>query len=253
MKKLLPFFAILILVACDKQNVSQPSLTSTVFVSSSTQGDTIVGNDGRRMVIQCHCDTTYIDEAARPTITVGSSSTSFLPDTSFSGYHIIKLGYYGFSFGNLRYNVNWDSIIALHPKQILLQGGENDIFQKRPLNSMQTDWQAIVNRLMTAIPDLNIVFIYIKPTGPNKLVMYNSTDNGWAVSKYFNRNMTNWALANYPNSVYAVNTYDPFLIYDPVTKTMILNNLLYQTDLTHLNVTNGYPVYVAAIKPKLLN
>jgi len=187
-------------------------------------------------------------EVIRHIVPIGSSSTAKWPDSSFYGYPVTKIGIGGASIGNLRAKINWDSLIATNPKQVLFWCGDNDILYKRSYSLMVSDFKWIANKLLKAIPDLNFQLLYIKPTGPNKDVIYTGGYNGWTISEWFNRDMTAWGKANYPNNFNVVDLYMPFLLWNPKR----LNTLYYNSDLVHFNQRYGYAKIDSKVRPILL-
>jgi hypothetical protein len=246
--------ASLILMSCERSIVPPAEKTGTpvgYYQSRSVlNGDTIRTEDGRLAVIQCRCDTTYLDETERPIIGIGSSSVRNWPDSSFAAYdEYVNMGVGGITYGRIRSTFKWDSIIALNPKQVILMCGDNDVAEKRSLLAIQTDFQWIVDRLASGVPDIEIIWVNIKPTQPNKSVIYPSGETGWHISEYFNRNMLNWVRNKYPSRVLPVDIWSKNILWNPKR----LNTLNYNSDLVHLNRANGYRILDGMVRPKLKN
>jgi lysophospholipase L1-like esterase len=188
----------------------------------------------------------------RPIIITGSSSVAQYPDTSFTGYDVRKVGRGGYSFADMRgltrkQPINFDSLLALNPKQWIIQGGDNDVSYKFPLWQIQSNFQWIVNKILSKVPDCQIVFLHAKPTAPNKLVIYSSGETGWQITEYFNRNATAWGMRTYPNNFTALNTYAPLILWGPKR----LNTALYKADQVHLNA-RGYTAWNKLLLPVLI-
>jgi lysophospholipase L1-like esterase len=127
----------------------------------------------------------------------------------------IKLGDVPLGYGEMRSTLNIDSIIRLNPIRVVIQGGEKDIVLKRNLVAIQDDFIYVASRLMDAIPDLQLTFMYTKPTPATSAVVYPSGTTGWQTTEYFNRNIGNWGLAKYGSRFKSVNIYSPLLLWNP--------------------------------------
>jgi hypothetical protein len=250
---LISIIALFFLVSCERNTIPPAERTGTpvgYYQSRSVlNGDTIRTEDGRLAVIECRCDTTYLGEAERPIIGIGSSSVRNWPDSSFRDYDYVNMGTGGITYGRIRATYKWDSIISLNPKQVILMCGDNDVSEKRSLLAIQTDFQWIVDRLMNGVPDIDIIWVNIKPTQPNKSVIYPSGETGWHISEYFNRNMLKWVQAKYPSRVQPVDIWSPNILWNPKR----LNTMNYNSDLVHLNRANGYRILDGMVRPKLKN
>lgn len=258
MKKyiLLSLLMIPLLWACqDKQTITPIKDRGGIPVNfySSRQvfnGDTVRLEDGRLATILCRCDTIILSEN-RPIVITGSSTVfNWNLNTYFPGYDIVKYAKGGYHFGQMRNEYPWDSLLALRPKQWIIQGGDNDILYSRPTNDIKKDLVWMVNKILTAVPDCRIDWMKIKPTQPNfnKITTISGVKyNGLTLSEWVNGDMSKWFAQNYPNSVFPVETYLPYVLYNPKR----LNAPLYGSDTVHWNAA-GYKVASDLIRPRLL-
>ena len=199
----------------------------------------------------------FVQPERRPIILTGSSTVALWPDSSFASFDVIRVGRGGYHFGEMlrgsarKPAIVWDSLLLLRPRQWVLQGGDNDIYYKRPLHSIKADVQKIVTRLIAVVPDLRVDFIYAKPTGPNEKVVYNIdslTVNGWTATETMNTEIATWGLETFPENFHVLNAYDPLLLSNPKR----LDVKYFQNDLVHLNNDFGYRLLDSLLRPRLL-
>jgi hypothetical protein len=257
------FFMAVLSTACTKVNesveVPKPMACAASFAANAT-GDTITLPDGSKAILVqvCHYDTIKISEAPptdRPIVMTGSSSVVNWPDSSFTGYNVVKIGKGGYAFSDMRGTttsrglpINFDSLLALNPKEWIFQGGDNDVLYKRPLVSIQADAQYLISKIISKVPDIKVVFLYAKPTEPNQTVKYASGETGWAVTEYYNRNMALWGSKTYPRNFVALDTYGPYILWNPKR----LNTALYKdVPRVHWNAA-GYAIANKLLRPQLL-
>ena len=197
-------------------------------------------------------------ERRRPIVITGSSTVALWPDSSFASMDVIRVGGGGYHFGEMLYGssrkpaIGWDSLLELHPRQWVIQGGDNDIYYKRSLPSIKADIKKIVTKLVTTVPDIRIDFIYAKPTGPNEQVVYRIDSipvNGWSATEKLNNDIARWGSATFPRNFYALNFYDPLLLNEPKR----LDVKFFRNDLVHLNAAHGYRLLDSLLRPRLLN
>jgi hypothetical protein len=193
----------------------------------------------------------------RPIVLTGSSTVALWPDSSFASRDLIRVGRGGYHFGEMlngsarKPAIPWDSLLQLRPKQWIIQGGDNDIYYKRPLSSITADIKTIISKIVAAVPDIRIDFIYAKPTGPNEKITYyidNAPGNGWMATEKMNYEIATWGTAKFPNNVYSLNAYDPLLLNKPKR----LDMTYFRSDLIHLNAQYGYRLLDSLLRPRLL-
>lgn len=244
--------------ACDKEIERSQEISQSFSFPSMVLYDTITLPDGRRAIQKdtCYTVTVIIDEPQkpRPILITGSSTTVNwdLKPFNDAGYPVVKYNRGGgYTLADMLGKTSkqpfaWDSLISLNPKQWILQGFDNDVAAKRRLVDIQNDFKTIANKITAAIPDCEIIFLHAKPTEPNKKVIYPTGENGWTITEYFNRNITNWGTATFPGRFFVVDTYNPYILWNPKR----LNATRYKTDLVHWN-TEGYKVANSLLMPKL--
>jgi hypothetical protein len=168
------------------------------MVTAYAMGDTIVGPDGRRMVIHevCTYDTTFIDSAGLPedpvlppdtvpqepvepvpvqlpTIFAGSSSMSppFWPELEswFADYNPVRKAYPGKTWGHLQIYCD-TAFVPVNPKQIVVWCGENDWYDPytRHVRFTEGDYNYRVRttliKFRKLMPDAKITVIACKKT-----------------------------------------------------------------------------------------
>jgi hypothetical protein len=241
--------AIAIGINCTKQNMLDSSVEAAALASNSTTVP-----EGKIMVITC--DTTFIDDTtlAREPVDTSKAVVFFGSSTiaqwnvaqSFPNHLVKKAGFGGRTWAGLYLLA--DTIARLNPKQVVIYSGDNDLIARRSVAQMTTDIQRLINRIWTLAPDVPVVFLYTKPSDTAFKILYaDKITTGTAALEYTNRNIANWGRQNHATKFVAIDTYTPFLLWNPKR----LDTKYYQADRLHLNQSMGYPVLNRLVTPAL--
>lgn len=259
------FILLYSIISCQKK-IDREASTNGNVVTSYALGDTIIGPDGRRMVIHeiCRYDTTFLDSIGvptdpefppdtvpqvpvdtvpdpvqLPTIFAGSSSMSpsFWPELEsvFADFNPVRKAYSGKTWGHLQTYCD-TAFVPVGPKQIVIWCGENDWYDTytRHVKFTEGDYnyrvKTTINKFRKLMPNAWITVIECKRT-PVLQELWPSIDTCNAYVRTY--------LANMPN-----------------TSFIEINDLLvppdYRSDGMHL-VHGAYPKVAERIRPYLIS
>jgi hypothetical protein len=98
-------------------------------------------------------------------IFTGSSSIRFWGslESDFPEHNILNTGFGGSQFSDLIFFAH-DLILRFRPKQVFIYEGDNDLAYKKDPNEIMDDALALVKKLRSELPKVDIVFIAAKPS-----------------------------------------------------------------------------------------
>lgn len=168
---------------------------------------------------------------------VGSSSFAMWKDVQdyFPGYPIINRGFGGSGLNDaIEYE---DDIIApYNPKQVVIYSGENDIAGNITANDVVQRFTTLFNMIRRDLPDVNIVYISIKPS-PSRQKFMPVMESANARIKKFLGGQKNTAFVDiYTKMLDASGSPRPELFLD---------------DMLHMKPA-GYEIWKEAITPHLI-
>jgi lysophospholipase L1-like esterase len=228
------FFAMLLGIACKKEVATTSNTNNSGITDSST-------------VILPPSEPEPEPEPENIVFFGSSTISQWHIEEAFAGYPVKKAGFGGKTWSSLLQLT--DTIKKLNPKQVVLYSGDNDVIARKSVGSMSLNIQKLCEKIYEENPGVVITFLYTKPSDTAFHITYSDgITTGINGIEYVNRNMQKWGEQNHPDDFNVVDSYIPFLSWQPKR----LAEQYYQKDKLHLNQTYGYPVLNELLAPMLL-
>lgn len=182
--------------------------------------------------IQQRYDTLW-DTSRETIVFTGSSSIRLWNDLQerFPEHQIVNTGFGGSQTNHLLANLD---VLVLHynPKKVFIYEGDNDIFHKRKVNQVITDFESVAKRIDQHHPNTEIFLISVKPSIAR-----------WKLrGRYKRLNKKLQKLTNTMDNLYFVDVWYTMLNDKKLNKTLFIEDGL------HMNY-HGYDLWYQAIKP----